>query len=247
VSKNNHNQDMESKQDQLVSGTNIKTINGESILGSGNITISGGGGGAIPEGLEQRLGGIEENIRTLQQGLEGTTNTANSASQTANATARTLSQFTSYAEQNYATKTNTYTKAEVDQKIANAGGGGSYDYERVTEMITLNPPSTDMPCQTLYIKLDSELTDGDKELLGIFVDNYDVWFVKEGSYIVDIGKAGQFNCDLVETGIYSFNLPGAMSGAYITPDTDTSNRAYFVNQVEASKGSIKLTDLRYVS
>lgn len=30
------------KQDKLVSGTNIKTINGQSILGSGNITISGG-------------------------------------------------------------------------------------------------------------------------------------------------------------------------------------------------------------
>ena len=30
------------KQDKLTSGTNIKTINGESILGSGNITISGG-------------------------------------------------------------------------------------------------------------------------------------------------------------------------------------------------------------
>lgn len=32
------------KQDKLTSGTNIKTINGESILGSGNITIEGGGG-----------------------------------------------------------------------------------------------------------------------------------------------------------------------------------------------------------
>ena len=32
-----------SKQDLLVSGTNIKTINNESILGSGNISISGGG------------------------------------------------------------------------------------------------------------------------------------------------------------------------------------------------------------
>lgn len=32
-----------SKQDALVSGTNIKTINGESILGEGNITISSGG------------------------------------------------------------------------------------------------------------------------------------------------------------------------------------------------------------
>lgn len=35
------------KQATLVSGTNIKTINGTSILGSGNITISGGSGGGI--------------------------------------------------------------------------------------------------------------------------------------------------------------------------------------------------------
>ena len=34
---------IDGKQDTLVSGTSIKTINGESILGSGNITISGGG------------------------------------------------------------------------------------------------------------------------------------------------------------------------------------------------------------
>lgn len=33
-----------SAQEALVSGTNIKTINNESLLGSGNITISGGGG-----------------------------------------------------------------------------------------------------------------------------------------------------------------------------------------------------------
>lgn len=32
-----------SKADTLISGTNIKTINNESILGSGNITIQGGG------------------------------------------------------------------------------------------------------------------------------------------------------------------------------------------------------------
>ncbi len=32
------------KQDNLVSGTNIKTINSQSLLGSGNIVISDGGG-----------------------------------------------------------------------------------------------------------------------------------------------------------------------------------------------------------
>ena len=36
---------LDGKQDTLVSGTNIKTINGNSLLGSGDITISSGGGG----------------------------------------------------------------------------------------------------------------------------------------------------------------------------------------------------------
>lgn len=48
------NEEMDNKQPILVSGTNIKTINGNSILGSGNIVISGGGsssggGGAYAE------------------------------------------------------------------------------------------------------------------------------------------------------------------------------------------------------
>jgi hypothetical protein len=39
--------DISGKQDTLVSGTNIKTINGGSVLGSGDITISGGGSSLI--------------------------------------------------------------------------------------------------------------------------------------------------------------------------------------------------------
>lgn len=35
------------KQNTLVSGTNIKTINGQSLLGSGDVTISAGGGGTV--------------------------------------------------------------------------------------------------------------------------------------------------------------------------------------------------------
>lgn len=38
-----HLRSWDEKQDTLVSGTNIKTINGESILGGGNITISNSG------------------------------------------------------------------------------------------------------------------------------------------------------------------------------------------------------------
>jgi hypothetical protein len=41
---------LDGKQVALVSGTNIKTINNESLLGSGNITITGGGGGVTDHG-----------------------------------------------------------------------------------------------------------------------------------------------------------------------------------------------------
>lgn len=40
---------LSAKQDKLVSGTNIKTINGTSLLGSGDVTISGGSGGNFNE------------------------------------------------------------------------------------------------------------------------------------------------------------------------------------------------------
>lgn len=43
-----HLRSWDSKQDTLVSGENIKTINGKSILGSGNITISGNGSAQLP-------------------------------------------------------------------------------------------------------------------------------------------------------------------------------------------------------
>ena len=41
------NEIVDDKQDTLVSGTNIKTINNISLLGSGNIDIQGGGGSDV--------------------------------------------------------------------------------------------------------------------------------------------------------------------------------------------------------
>lgn len=55
-----------SKQDTLVSGTNIKTINNQSILGPGNITISGGGGGS---GTDTGF----DNVREIQAADDQTT------------------------------------------------------------------------------------------------------------------------------------------------------------------------------
>ena len=54
------------KQDTLVSGQNIKTINNQSILGPGNITISGGGGGS---GTDTGF----DNVRDIQAADDQTT------------------------------------------------------------------------------------------------------------------------------------------------------------------------------
>ena len=52
-------QDLSGKQDKLVSGSNIKTINGQSLLGSGNITIEGGGDVEIANFANDLTGVIE--------------------------------------------------------------------------------------------------------------------------------------------------------------------------------------------
>lgn len=43
---------LNNKQDKLISGTNIKTVNGTSILGSGDITISGGNSNANVQAVD---------------------------------------------------------------------------------------------------------------------------------------------------------------------------------------------------
>lgn len=44
---NRQQTEIDNKQDQLVSGTNIKTINGNNIIGSGNLQIEAGSGGGV--------------------------------------------------------------------------------------------------------------------------------------------------------------------------------------------------------
>ena len=48
---------VDDKQDKLVSGVNIKTINNQSLLGSGNITISGGSGSTYTAGRGINISG----------------------------------------------------------------------------------------------------------------------------------------------------------------------------------------------
>ena len=64
-------QDLSHKQDKLVSGTNIKTINGQTILGSGNITIQG----STTSGADGKDGvGIQSVIQTTTSSSDGGNN-----------------------------------------------------------------------------------------------------------------------------------------------------------------------------
>ena len=56
---------VEGKQDTLISGENIKTINGQSVLGSGNITIQGGGSSYDDTELRNSLNAVTERVDDL--------------------------------------------------------------------------------------------------------------------------------------------------------------------------------------
>ena len=65
------------KQDNLISGITIKTINGSSILGSGDLEIQGGGGGGggsdegvTPEGVQQMIDNACDDIQTQINALD---------------------------------------------------------------------------------------------------------------------------------------------------------------------------------
>lgn len=66
------------KQDRLVSGTNIKTINGQSILGSGDLPIQGGGGsaewGEITGDIQDQTD-LQNELQDIREVAEGKTNT----------------------------------------------------------------------------------------------------------------------------------------------------------------------------
>ena len=64
---------IDGKQDELVSGTSIKTVNGENLLGAGNIVIGGGGGGdyTLPPATSETLGGVKTGAR-VTIALDGT-------------------------------------------------------------------------------------------------------------------------------------------------------------------------------
>lgn len=83
--------DVSGKQDALVSGTNIKTINGTSILGSGDITIEGGSG-SVTDVQVNGTSVVNNGVATIRKAtiaLYGVTKISTSLSSTSNETVPT--------------------------------------------------------------------------------------------------------------------------------------------------------------
>ena len=62
---------LSAKQDTLVSGTSIKTVNGNSLLGSGDLVISGGGGSTVWGGITGTLSS-QTDLNTALSGKQAT-------------------------------------------------------------------------------------------------------------------------------------------------------------------------------
>lgn len=100
----------QSKQDVLVSGTNIKTINGSAITGSGNLTIQGGGGGGGNEYYAGANIGITDYVISVTGITDG--NLPNLSAGTAT--------YASYL----GTSSANYTKATLDTALSGKLGTG---------------------------------------------------------------------------------------------------------------------------
>ena len=100
------------KQDTLVSGTNIKTINGETLLGSGNITIGGGSSYNAGDGID-----INNDVISV----------------TGKVDTSTYDTYTAATDTALASKQTTLTAGTgisiVDNVISATGGGGTVDTE----------------------------------------------------------------------------------------------------------------------
>lgn len=111
------NTKVDNKQDTLVSGTNIKTVNGESILGEGDIEISGGGGTiAVDAELSETSENPVQN-KVITDALNGKQAAGDYALKSEAATKSELALINAELEHK-ADKTSVYTIQEVDNKLA---------------------------------------------------------------------------------------------------------------------------------
>ena len=111
--------ELEQKQDQLKSGENIKTINGQSILGNGNISIQGANGSAYDDTEIRNLivdtrSALSNRINTIGQSLQNKdTELFNEIRELSDSTVGLFENLTTQLDDRP-------TKNEVDKAIKNA-------------------------------------------------------------------------------------------------------------------------------
>lgn len=141
----NHLQELDNYQPLLNSGTNIKTINGTSLLGSGNIEISGGG---TTEAVWGTITGTLSNQVDLQNALNGKANISDvyTKTQTDNKIPTTTSQLTNDSGfvsneiiPSGATATNKLVaKSELPTLVDLAQAGTGIEFERKIQEATID-------------------------------------------------------------------------------------------------------------
>ena len=153
-------QDVSNKQDTLVSGTNIKTINNQSLLGSGNLEIGGGSGSGLTTEQKTALNDIIIHIGAWTDGnaqtyianfqsafdISGTNynisyNLTNCTSSNANTTIAKNSAYTTTisANDNYTLGNVTCVMGDVPQTVNN----GVVNIPSVTGNITITASATE--------------------------------------------------------------------------------------------------------
>ena len=111
----NSDRGINSKQPMLVSGTNIKTINGQSLIGEGNITISGGGSADLSNYYNKQEVDNKLDLKANASDLSALNTTVGQLSTTV---------------ENKADASNVYTKTEVNNLVNNkfwCGTQSQYD------------------------------------------------------------------------------------------------------------------------
>lgn len=131
----NLNTELGNKQDNLVSGTNIKTVNGQSILGEGNIEISGGETITVDTELSETSQNPVQNkiITNALNDKASKTELSNVSTSKAN-------------------KADVYTKQEVDDKFTNA--------QNQIDQISIDTSSINAEVQTLKTDKQDTLVSG---------------------------------------------------------------------------------------
>lgn len=144
------------KQDTLVSGTNIKTINNESILGSGNITIQGGGTdtGTVQTMIDQSISGKADSstVTALTNTVTGHTADTSIHVTTAQTAAWDAKSDFSGSYNDLTNKLSAGTNITIVDNVISAEGGGGTVESAITSGSTNAVESSAIWSATTYNK-----------------------------------------------------------------------------------------------